>query len=329
MASRATIRSVSLLLALAVPGAATLPAQAAEAAYPTRPIRMIVGFPPGGSTDALARILAPKLSDAMGQTWVVDNRGGAGGNLGAELVSRANPDGHTVLLALNTQLTASPSLYKLPFDVEKDLQPVTGLATHEHIVLVIPGLPPKTFKEFIAFAKQKAGALNYGSSGIGGSLHLAAELLKRRAGFDMVHVAYKGAGPAISAILAAETQVMVGAVPSTIAHVRSGRLRALATTGPTRHKVTQDLPTVAESGYPGFENVAWFAFLVPAGTPNAVGQRILAETHKALQLPDVQSTLGRLGLDPQATTRAQLTERLRTETRMLAEVIKEAGIRGE
>jgi tripartite-type tricarboxylate transporter receptor subunit TctC len=310
--------------------AAALPAaQAAEPAYPTRPVRMLVGFPPGGSTDALARILAPRLAESMGQGWVVDNRGGAGGNLATEMVARGAPDGHTVLLALNTQLTASQSLYKLPFNVEKDLYPVTNLATHEHIVLVLPSVAAKTFKEFVALAKAKPGAFNYGSSGIGGSLHLAAELLKRRAGFDMVHVAYKGAGPAIAAFLASEVQVMVGAVPSTIAHVRSGRVRALATTGPTRHKVTQDLPTVAESGYPGFENVAWFAFLVPSGTPRHVTDRIFADTHKALGMPEVQATMGKLGLDPQPSTQAEVAERLRSETRMLAEVIKEAGIKGE
>lgn len=164
---------------------------------------------------------------------------------------------------------------------------------------------------------------------MGGSLHLAAELLKRHAGFDMVHIAYKRAGPAISAMLSGETQVMVGAVPSTIAHVRSGRMRALATTGPTRHKVTPDVPTVAESGYPGFENVAWFAFMVPAGTPRAIADRILADTHRALRIPEVQATLRKLGLHPQPSTQAELERRLRTETRMLAEVIREAGIRGE
>jgi len=324
--SRSSFAPHALALLTAI---AAVPAIAAEPAYPTRPVRMIVGFPPGGSTDALARVLAPRLADAMGQSWVVDNRGGAGGNLGTEMVARSNPDGHTVLLALNTQLTASQSLYKLPFNVDKDLLPVTNLATHEHIVLVQPSIPVKTLKEFIALAKQKPGAFNYGSSGVGGSLHLAAELLKRRAGFEMTHVAYKGAGPAIAAMLAGETQVMVGAVPSTIAHVRSGRIRALATTGPTRHKVTPELPTVAESGYPGFENVAWFAFLVPAGTPAHAVNRILAETHKALAIPDVQNTLGRIGLDPQPSTQAQVIERLRTETRALADVIREAGIKGE
>lgn len=306
-----------------------LVAQAAEPAYPTRPVRLVLGFPPGGATDALARIITPKLSDAMGQTWIVDNRSGAGGNLAAEIVARANPDGHTVLMALSTQLTAAPSLYKLPFSVEKDLQPITMLATHEHIVLVHPSVPVKTFKELVALAKQKPGALNYGSSGIGGSLHLAAELLKRRAGFDITHVAYKGAGPAVAAILAGETQVMVGAVPSTYTYVTSGRVRALATTGAKRHKVTADLPTVAELGYPGFENIAWFALFVPSATPKSIVERIRNESLKALQNADVQSAMARLGLDRETSTPAELAQRIKAETAALAIVIKEADIRGE
>jgi tripartite-type tricarboxylate transporter receptor subunit TctC len=304
-------------------------AHAADAPYPTRPVRLIVPFPPGGSTDAMARILAPRLADAMGQTWVVDNRGGAGGNLGAEYAARANPDGHTVLLALNTQLTAAPSLYKLPYSVEKDLQPITMTATHEHIVLVPPAFPAKTFKEFVAVARDKGGKLTYGSSGVGGSLHLAAELLKRRAGFDMVHVPYKGAGPAIAALLGGEVNVMIGAVPSTIAHVNAGRLRALATTGPTRHKVTPALPTIAELGYPDFENIAWFALLLPAATPDWINARILQETHKAIQQPEVSGAMMRLGLDPRTSTPAELRARIKSESAMLATVIREAGIKGE
>ena len=302
---------------------------AAEPAYPIRPVRLLVGFPPGGSTDVLARIITPKLGDAMGQTWVVDNRGGAGGNLATEIASRANPDGHTVMLALSTQLTASPSLYKLPFNVEKDLQPITVLATHEHIVLVHPSVPAKTFKELVALAKQKPGSLNYGSSGMGASLHLAAELLKRRVGFEMTHIAYKGAGPAIASLLAGEIQVMVGAVPSTIAYVTSGRLRALATAGAKRHRVTANLPTIAELGYPGFEVIAWFGLFVPSATPKSTVDRIRNEALKALEHADVQSTMARLGLDRETSTPAELAARIKQETAALAAVIKAAGIRAE
>ncbi|MCX7135865.1 MAG: tripartite tricarboxylate transporter substrate binding protein [Proteobacteria bacterium] len=304
-------------------------AHCAEPAYPTRPVRLLVGFPPGGSTDALARIITPRLGTAMGQNWIVDNRGGAGGNLASETAARATPDGHTVFLALSTQLTASPSLYKLPFSVEQDLQPITVLATHEHIVLVHPNVPVRTLKELITLAQQKPGALNYASSGVGGSLHLAAELLKRRAGFEITHIPYKGAGPAIAGVLAGEVPVLIGAVPSTLAFFTSGRLRALATTGAKRHKVTAELPTVAELGYPGFENIAWFGLFVPTGTPKSIVDRIRGESLKGLEHPDVQSTMGRLGLDRETSTPAELAARLKAEPAQLATVIRVAGIRGE
>lgn len=318
----------ALLLALAS-AMACGSAAAAEQNYPNRPVRLLVGFPPGGSTDALARIITPKLGESMGQPWVVDNRGGAGGNVAAEMTARGNPDGHTVFLALNTQLTASPSLYKLPFDVEKDLQPVTILATHEHIVLVHPTMPVKSLKELIALARQKPGAIDYASSGIGGSLHLAAELLKRRAGFEITHVAFKGAGPAIAAVLGGEPPMMVGAVPSTIGHIASGKLRALATTGPKRHKVTPDLPTVAELGYPGFENVAWLGLFLPARTPTTIVDRVRAEAIRALDAPEVQGTMAKLGLDRETSTPSELAARMRAEIVQLAAVIKAAGIKGE
>ena len=304
-------------------------AQTAEPAYPTRPIRLVVPWPPGGAADALARSISPNLSDAMGWNWIVDNRGGAAGNLGAELVARANPDGHTVLQALDTSLTANPSLYKLPFSVEKDLQPVTLLATIEFILVVHPSMPAKTLKEFIALAKQKPGTLNYASGGVGGALHLSAELLKKRAGIDVVHVPYKGGGPAAAAVLAGETQVMVGSVASAIAFVTAGRLRALASTGPKRSKLLPELPTVAESGYPGFEVVLWNALLVPAATPKNIVARIRNEALKAVQQAEVQTAMARLGMDPMTSTPAELAARIKTETGIWAGIIKDAGIRAE
>ncbi|MBI4192239.1 MAG: tripartite tricarboxylate transporter substrate binding protein, partial [Betaproteobacteria bacterium] len=197
------------------------------------------------------------------------------------------------------------------------------------ILVVHPSVPAKTLKEFVALAKQKPGALNYASSGVGSTLHLTGELLKKRAGFDMVHVAYKGAGPAIAGLLGGETQVMVGAVPSTIAYATAGRLRALATTGAKRHKVTAEIPTVAESGYPGFEVNWWFALLVPGATPKSIAERIRNEALKALQHADVQTTVVRMGLDPETSTQAELAARIKRETGVWAGVIKEAGIRAE
>jgi putative PIG3 family NAD(P)H quinone oxidoreductase len=329
MICRTRLSYVTNTLALLAFCAAAGVAQAAEPEYPTRPIRLLVGFAPGGGVDALARIISPKLSDVLSQTWVVDNRGGAGGNLATEIVAHANPDGYTVLMALNTQLTVNPSLYKLPFSVEKDLQPITMLAAQEHILVLHPSVPAKTLKEFVALAKQRPGALNYASAGVGSSVHLGAELLKKRAGIDMVHVAYKGTGLAIAAMLAGETQVMVGGFAPTIAYVKAGRLRALATTGAKRSKVLPELPTVAESGYPGLEVLAWFALLVPGATPKSIAERIRNEALKVIQHADVQAAMARQGLDPETSTRAELAARIKTETAMWAGIIKDLGIRAE
>ncbi len=196
-----------------------------------RPIRLLVPFAPGGGADALSRIITPKLHDALGQAWVVDNRGGAAGNIAAETVAKAAPDGYTALMGFSTVLTVNPSLYKLPYSVEKDLQPVTLLATAQYILVIHPSVAAGTLKEFIALAKQKPGSLNYASAGVGSPLHLAAELFKKRAGINMVHLAYKGGGPAAAAVLAGEAQVLFASVASSIPQVKAGRLKALATTG--------------------------------------------------------------------------------------------------
>lgn len=319
-------KAVVLLFSLC---AFTAPLHAAETTYPTRPIRLVVPFAPGGGLDVMARIMSPKLTEAMGQTWIVDNRSGAGGNVGAEIVVRANPDGHTVLIALSQQLTANPSLYTLSFKVERDLQPVTMLATAEHMLVVHPAVPAKTVQEFVALAKQKPGALNYASSGVGTPVHLGAELLKKRAGIDMVHVAYKGGGPAAAALLSGEAKAMVGSVASTISFVKAGRLRAIATTGTKHSKLLPELPTIAESGYPGFEVTVWFALLAPRGTPGRVVDRIRSEAIKVLQQPDVQTAMARQGLEPETSTPTELAARIKTEAAMWSTIINELGIRAE
>lgn len=320
-----TTNTLALLAISAVAGLT----QAAETAYPTRPIRLVVASAPGGALDAVARIVSPKLSDSMGQTWVLDNRAGAGGNLGADIVARANPDGYTTLVATNTLLTVNPSLYKMPFKVEQDLQPITVLATGEQVVVVHPGMPAKTLQEFIALAKQKPGTLNYASAGVGTAGHLATELLKMRAGIDMKHVPYKGGGPATAAVLAGEVQVWVGTVAPTMPLIHSGRLRALATTGAKRSKLTPDLPTVAESGYSEFETGLWFALLVPGATQKSIVERIRKETLKALLQPDVQTAMARQGLEPQSSNPAELAARIKKETVTWAALLKNAGIRAE
>ena len=329
MDSRTRLSRVTNMLALLACCAAAGVAHAAEQAYPARPIRLIVPYAPGGGTDTLARIFSQKLSEAMVQTWVVDNRTGAGGNLAVEIVVRANADGHTVLLALDSLLTANPSLLKVSYNIEKDLQPITMLAFANMIVIVHASVPARTLQEFVAYVKQNPGKLNYGSGGVGSPIHLAAELLKKRTGIDMVHIPYKGGGPAAAALLAGECQVQIGTVPATIGHIKAGRLRALATTGTKRSKLLPELPTVAESGYPGFETSLWYALLVPAATPKGIVARIRDEALKTLQQADVQAALERQGMDPLSSTPAELAARIKRESIIWAGVIKDAGIRGE
>lgn len=302
---------------------------AGESGYPSRPVRLLVPFAPGGGADALARIITPKLHEALGQPWVVDNRGGAAGNLAAEIVAHASPDGHTVFEGFNTVLTVNPTLYKLPFDMAKALQPVTLLATAQYILVVHPSVPANTLKEFIALAKQKPGSLNYATAGVGSPLHLAGELFKKRAGIQMVPIAYKGGGPAAAAVLSGEAQVIFASVAASLPQVKAGRLKALATTGLKRSKVAPDLPTIAESGFPGFDVGSWYAFLVPAGTPAGVVKRLHDAVVKVLDLPDVQQAMGRQGLDPEPSTPQELAERIRKETAQWAAVIKEQGIKAE
>jgi tripartite-type tricarboxylate transporter receptor subunit TctC len=304
-------------------------AEAAAPAYPARPIRLLVPFAAGGGSDTLARILSARMSEAMGQTWVVDNRGGAGGNLAAETAARAEPDGHTVFIALSTVLTVNPSLYKLSFSVERDLQPAVMLAGAQYILVVHPSVPAATVAELVTLAKQKPGTLNYASGGTGTPLHLAAELLKTRAGIAMTHVAYKGGGPAAASVLAGETQVLFGSVASSLPHIKAGRLRALATTGSKRAKVAPELPTIAESGYPGFDVSTWYALLVPARTPAFVVERLYREALQALQHPEVQKAMAAQGLEIEPGSGKEVAARIKSETAMWAGVIKDAGIKAQ
>jgi tripartite-type tricarboxylate transporter receptor subunit TctC len=315
------MKALLLVVALAGPALAD--------SYPSRPIRLLVPFAPGGGADTLARIVTPRLTEAMGQQWVVDNRAGAAGNIAAETVARAAPDGHTVFMGFSSVLTVNPSLYKLPFSVERDFQPVTELAGAQYLLVLHPSVPASSVKELIALAKQKPRSLNFASAGVGSPLHLAAELFQKRAGIQMVHVPYKGGGPAAAAVLAGEAQVLFGSVASSLPHVKTGRLKALATTGLTRSKVAPDLPTRAESGFPGFDVTTWYALLVPAGTPAEVVKRIHDETSKVLARPDVLQVMATQGLDAETTTPQALAARIRTETKTWTELIRSAGIRAE
>ena len=302
---------------------------AGAADYPSRPVRLLVPFAPGGGADTLARIITPKLTEAMGQQWVVDNRGGAGGNIAAETVARAAPDGHTVFMGFSTVLTVNPTLYKLGFSMEKDLAPVTLLATAQYILVVHPAVQAANVKELVALMKQKPKSLNFASAGVGSPLHLAAELFQRRAGVTMTHIPYKGGGPAAAAVLAGEAQVLFGSVASSLPHVKSGRLRALATTGRERSKVAPEVPTMAEAGVAGVEVTSWYSVVVPRGTPAAVVKRIRDEAIRALGATDVQQAMSRQGLEVETSTPGELAARIKSESATWAEIIKAAGIRAE
>lgn len=298
--------------------------------YPTKPIRLVLPFPPGGGTDALARIIGPRLSESLGQTLVIDNRAGAAGNISAEIVARSQPDGYTLLVGFSTVLTTSKSLYsKLPFDPERDFEPITQLATAQYILVVHPSVPARSLAEFVALAKAKPGTLNYASSGAGSPLHLAAELFKTRAGIDLVHIAYKGGGPAALAVLAGEAQVLFGSVAATLPHTKTGRLRAFAVTGTKRSPLAPELPTIAELGYPGFNVTAWDSVLAPRGTPKKIIARLNAEIVKVLRAPDIAALIRNVGYEPTGTTPEELAAIIKTESATWAKVIKDANIRAD
>ena len=314
---------------VAVGAFAAMPVLAQPAqAWPVKPVRVIVPFAPGGGSDIIARQVSFKLQEQYRQAFVIENRGGAGGLIGMELLAKAPADGYSIII-MSGSFSTSAALQKPAFDPIRTIRGVAEIGYVPFVLAVHPSLPVKTMPEFFRLARNRPGELCYASSGIGGSLHLAAELLKRRAGFEITHVAFKGAGPAIAAVLGGEPPMMVGAVPSTIGHVASGKLRALATTGPKRHKVTPDLPTVAELGYPGFENVAWLGLFLPARTPTTIVDRVRAEAIRALDAPEVQGTMAKLGLDRETSTPSELAARMRAEIVQLAAVIKAAGIKGE
>jgi len=289
-----------------IPHPSALIPEVRAADYPTHPVRLLIPFAAGGGADAMGRIIAPRLTDSLGQTWVVDNRGGAGGNLAAEIVAKAAPDGYTVFLGFNTVLTVNPSLYnKLPFDVNRDLAPVTMLATAQYILVLHPSVPANSVKELVALARQKPGSLNYSSGGTGTPLHLSAALFAKLAG---------------------EVQLLFGSIAAAMPQVRAGKLKALATTGLKRSKVAPDLPTMNESGFPGFDVGSWYALLVPTGTPLNVVKILRDSAIKAMALPDVQEACARQGLDIETSTPQELAARIKRESAMWAGVIRDAGI---
>ena len=304
-----------------------LPGTGARAAeYPTKPIRLLVGFAPGGGTDTTARAISQKLTAALGQQVVVDNRPGVSGNIAAEITANAPPDGYTVLLATIGALAINPSLLKkMPFDPIKDLAPVTRAADSTNFLVVHPSVAAKSVKELIALAKSKP--LNCGSSGVGGAGHLALELFILQAGTKMLHVPYKGGGPSIVDLLAGNINLIFATTASSIGHIKSGRIRALAVTTAKRSANVPELPTIAEAGLPGFEANNWNGVVVPAKTPRPVINRLNKEFTAALLLPDIKQFLFNQGLDAAPGTPEAFAAYIKSETAKWAKVIKAAGIK--
>jgi len=308
---------------------ALLGAVPAQAQYPNKSVRLVVPFPPGGGTDAMARILSVKLGEEFGHTVVIDNRAGAGGNIGVEIASKAPNDGHTLLLA-GISNAISTSLYpKLNYDLVKDFSPITLLATTPHILVVHPTMAAKSVKELIAVAKARPDELTYSSSGNGGPSHLGGELFAYLTGVKLRHVAYKGGGPYVIALVAGEVSMGFATTPSVISHVKAGKLRGLAVTTARRSPSTPEFPTIAEAGVPGYEMESWWGFLAPAGTPQAIIMRLNTETGKLLKLADVRQRLATLGLEPQFTTPQEYGAFTRREIEKWAKIVKVSGARAD
>jgi tripartite-type tricarboxylate transporter receptor subunit TctC len=325
---KAPVQLKNLLLALYV--SLTLTSAFAQVTFPNKPISMVVGFAPGGGTDIVARIIARHLGEQLGQAVLVDNKTGAGGNIATDFVARAEPDGYTLLLGSVGSLTVAPHLVaKLPYRPLIDLAPVTMAVVFPNVLVVNPAFPAKTLSEYVKLAKDKPGTVTQASSGIGGAGHLAGELLKIRAGIDAIHVAYKGGGPGMLAVMGGEVNAYYATPVSAGAQIKNGKVRALATTGLKRDRLLPDVPTVAESGYPGYEATNWYAYVVPAKTPAAVVTRLNQALVQTLNNPDVVAALHKQGLDPSPSTPAELATFMQREYDTWGKVVKQAGIKAE
>ncbi len=291
--------------------------------YPVRPVRVVVPFAPGGATDIVTRVVVQKLAETWGQTVVVDNRAGAGGNIGADIVAKAPSDGYTLLMTSGSIVTANPYIFKkLPYSPEKDLIAITNVASGPQIVAVNPGFAAKTLKDFIAVAKAKPRTMSYGSAGVATQTHLAAENFLYTAGIDIIHVPYKGEAPALTDLVGGQIQMVTPNLSAAIAFVQQGRLRALAVTSKERIRQLPDVPAVAET-LPGFENLGWFGFVAPVGTPKAVVDKIYQDTVKVLQGSDIRTRFEQLGMVPVGNAPADFEKAIREESVRWAKVIKE------
>ena len=313
------------LLALAL----LLPCLAFAQAYPARPVRIIVPYPPGGATDVMARTVAQKLNESWQQAVVVENKAGASGSVGSEIVAKSAPDGYT-LLVQGTQHAINLSLYKqLPYDTLRDFVPINYIASAPFLLVLHPSVPANTVAELIAYIKARPGGLNYGSSGVGGGAHLAGEIFKTAAGVPLTHIPYKGAAPAMADLLGGQVTMVFDPIPTSITQVRAGRLKALAITSAKRSALMPELPTVAESGLPGFDVSAWFGLYGPAAMPKDIAIKLNAEVNRILQLPEVKEKFAGLGAESMIMNTDQFAVHLRAEIAKFAKAIKDSGATAE
>jgi tripartite-type tricarboxylate transporter receptor subunit TctC len=305
--------------------------QAGAQNYPERVVKIVNPFPPGGSVDITARILAQKLSDSIGQQFIVETRAGAGGNTGADSVAKSDPDGYTLLFTAPGPLTVNQTLYSkgLPFDPEKDFAPIAIFARTPIVLMVNPGVPVKDVKELIAYAKQNPGKINFGSAGNGSTPHLSGELLKSMAKIEITHVPYRGTGPAMSDLVAGHIQMMFDLLPGSLPQISAGRVRALANAGAKRASALPDLPTVAEQGLPGFDSSSWVALVAPAKTPAPVLAKLRAEVAKVIASKEIISRIHELGSEVGTANEAEVRAFLAAETKKWAEVIRISGAKAE
>ena len=318
-------RRLTAAVALAFTAALT-PAHAQTAAFPSKPIRLIIPYPPGGGSDTIARPVVQRLGENLKQTVIVDNRGGAGGNIGMEIAAKSPPDGHTIVFALTAQLAVNPALYsKVPYDPIKDFEPITLLGTGPYVLVVHPSLPVKNVKNLIALARARPGQITYASSGNGSGGHLANELLNSMAKVKMLHIPYKGGGPALTDVIAGNVQVLFSTWIAGKPHIDSGRVRALGVSTAKRLSGV-DIPTVAESGVPGFDAGVWYAFLAPAGTPKDIVGKLNTEILRAASHPEVKQVFARAAVEPIGSTPDELAKFMKSEIVKWAKVVKDANV---
>jgi tripartite-type tricarboxylate transporter receptor subunit TctC len=321
MKNHSRLLAAALLLAVS-------PAALAQGSYPTKPVRLIVAFPPAGSTDIIARLVGQKLSERLGQQVIIDNRGGAGGMIGTELAARSTADGYTLTMGTTSTHVIAPAAYPtVKYDPVKDFTPITLVASTPYLLVVNPSVQAKTLKEFIGLMKAQPGKLNYASAGAGSTTHLAMEMLKLSSGTDIVHVPYSGNGPAGTAVLGGQVQALFGSMPAVLPQAKAGKMRPIAVGTAKRSPALPDVPTVAEQGFPGFEVSLWLGFFAPKGTPAPIMSKLYNELVAIAKSPEMKEQFERNGADPAWATPAELTKLMQAELAKYSKVIKQANIK--